>query len=240
MCQSLSYSLLMALRKGASRLTDEARQRVCHFICSQRTENETFVNRSGHPDLYYTMFGWMLCYALGIHTNSQRRRTFLNSVSLQQLDETHRIVFCLCQKMHLLLSMPALISNIALRYSFSDQPFKSFLTSYNHHGSGNSTNAWASQLVLSSETNKRLTDKLLSMQHDSGGFKAHEHSVMPDLLSTAVASFALCSHEISPKIDMHSFIEAHWLENGGFVATLLDERSDVEYMFYGLLALGCL
>ena len=34
------------------------------------------------------------------------------------------------------------------------------------------------------------------------------------------------------------FVQAHWLESGGFAPTLLDDYSDVEYVFYGLLALG--
>jgi hypothetical protein len=35
-----------------------------------------------------------------------------------------------------------------------------------------------------------------------------------------------------------SFIDAHWQPSGGFCATLMDETCDVEYTFYGLLALG--
>jgi len=43
---------------------------------------------------------------------------------------------------------------------------------------------------------------------------------------------------MAPKFNANDFIDAHWLPSGGFSATLIDETSDVEYTFYGLLALG--
>ena len=47
-------------------------------------------------------------------------------------------------------------------------------------------------------------------------------------------------HYAKPLYDASDFITSHWLENGGFGATLIDVESDVEYVFYGLLALGAL
>ena len=60
---------------------------------------------------------------------------------------------------------------------------------------------------------------------------------MPDLLSTAVALFTLWLIGEHPQSGSR-FIEAHWLDMGSFAPTLLDDYSDVEYLFYGLLALG--
>lgn len=79
---------------------------------------------------------------------------------------------------------------------------------------------------------------LLSIQDESGGFLANASAPVPDLLSTATALFMLKCYGIVPHIDANSFIDAHWLESGGFCATLLDHSADVEYAFYGLLALG--
>jgi hypothetical protein len=73
-------------------------------------------------------------------------------------------------------------------------------------------------------------------------------ALVPDILSTAVALFTLRligkatgrrakSGNERPK-SAARFIEAHWLDMGSFAPTLLDEYSDVEYLFYGLLALG--
>lgn len=81
---------------------------------------------------------------------------------------------------------------------------------------------------------------LQRMQDDSGGFKATATAPVPDLLSTATALFLLNNYRVKPLFDASAFIDAHWLENGGFGATLADDESDVEYVFYGLLALGCI
>ena len=78
---------------------------------------------------------------------------------------------------------------------------------------------------------------LLQRQDETGGFYASEQAPIPDLLSTAVALFTL--HLIGVKAkNATQFIQAHLLDNGGFAPTLYDDYSDVEYVFYGLLALG--
>ncbi|MDH6314052.1 hypothetical protein M2137_002846 [Parabacteroides sp. PFB2-10] len=79
---------------------------------------------------------------------------------------------------------------------------------------------------------------LYNLQAPSGGFAATQASPLPDLLSTATALFMLSCYGVKPKYVAKDFIEAHWLDSGGFSATLMDETSDVEYAFYGLLALG--
>lgn len=81
---------------------------------------------------------------------------------------------------------------------------------------------------------------LLKSQLPSGGFKAADNTHMPDLLSTATALFTLRCYGVQPRYSAQEFVEAHWLDNGGFGATILDSSSDVEYLFYGLLALGTL
>lgn len=83
-------------------------------------------------------------------------------------------------------------------------------------------------------------DYLLHAQEASGGFRADAEAPVPDLLSTATALFVLRSYGVSPLVSPRDFIEAHWLDNGGFGATLWDGEGDVEYLFYGLLALGSL
>ena len=79
---------------------------------------------------------------------------------------------------------------------------------------------------------------LFSSQDDSGGFFAGVSSPVPDLLSTATALFMLKCYGVTPRFVADDFIDAHWLPSGGFGATLLDDSADVEYTFYGLLALG--
>lgn len=105
-------------------------------------------------------------------------------------------------------------------------------------------NATTAALVLLGRSNdwKKNDDvtALQQMQEESGGFKASMTAPIADLLSTATALFVLKQYGVKPLFDASDFIVSHWLENGGFAATLLDEASDVEYVFYGLLALGSL
>lgn len=104
-----------------------------------------------------------------------------------------------------------------------------------------SANATAAALMIKAQLSvydHAEAEALRNMQNETGGFKAEIFSPMPDLLSTATSLFALKNYGVKPSVNPSDFLEAHWLEQGGFAATLLDERSDVEYVFYGLLALG--
>lgn len=108
-----------------------------------------------------------------------------------------------------------------------------------------SVNATAAALMVKGQNegyDKTAQDVLylLNSQLPSGGFKASPQTHMPDLLSTATALFTLLCYDVQPRYSVQEFVEAHWLDNGGFGATILDSNSDVEYLFYGLLALGTL
>lgn len=108
-----------------------------------------------------------------------------------------------------------------------------------------SVNATAAALMVKGQNegyDKTAQDVLylLNSQLPSGGFKASPQTHMPDLLSTATALFTLLCYDVQPRYSAQEFVEAHWLDNGGFGATILDSNSDVEYLFYGLLALGTL
>ena len=82
---------------------------------------------------------------------------------------------------------------------------------------------------------------LLAQAHPAGGFRASPLAPLPDLLSTAVALHAVRSAGLSvapvrePCLD---FIDSLWSNAGGFHGHWHDDIADVEYTFYGLLALG--
>ena len=42
---------------------------------------DTFVNKSGEVDLYYTSFGWLLSYVLGIDLSMEKRRSYLEKAA---------------------------------------------------------------------------------------------------------------------------------------------------------------
>ena len=85
-------------------------------------------------------------------------------------------------------------------------------------------------------------EQLLSFSCESGGFKAFSHLQQADMLSTAVALFALnyaCCDLRLLKPACLDFIQQNFL-NGAFISGDGDQTADVEYTFYGLLALGVL
>jgi prenyltransferase beta subunit len=82
---------------------------------------------------------------------------------------------------------------------------------------------------------------LLEQRHVSGGFLATPKAPLPDLLSTAVALHALDGLEILSRMDREQcldFVDSLWSAEGGFHGHWADDALDVEYTYYGLLALG--
>ena len=77
---------------------------------------------------------------------------------------------------------------------------------------------------------------------ENGGFAALEHTREPDLLSTATALFVLrfMDHDLRLiRPDCLEFINGLY-RDGGFTSVSSDTETDMEYTFYGLLALGAL
>lgn len=84
-------------------------------------------------------------------------------------------------------------------------------------------------------------DWLMDQHQGQGGFLAAPMAPMPDLLSTATALHAL--HVLQRAMGDKGqvcleFVEALWADAGGFRGYLEDDQADVEYTYYGLLALG--
>ena len=82
---------------------------------------------------------------------------------------------------------------------------------------------------------------LLAQIHPDGGFKAMPGAPLPDLLSTAVALHALDGMQVSfasHKEALLDYVDTLWSAEGGFHGHWADDALDVEYTYYGLLALG--
>ena len=83
---------------------------------------------------------------------------------------------------------------------------------------------------------------LKSFACETGGFKAFAHLQNADMLSTAVALFALnysgCDLRLLKPACLE-FIQQNFVD-GAFFSGDGDQTADVEYTFYGLLALGTL
>jgi len=280
--------LFHTLQQGVKQLGKDAQERVGDFVRSQHTENESFMDKSGKPDLYYTVFGWMLAYIMGVKIDIKRAGDYLESLHVQELDLIHYAAYMRCRlicrlfesgKAGLLLksffaedirspedfnSMPhndrqspytqfislSLLEDTGHRVRNKQQIVES-LEQYRADKGGfmnipdgltATTNATVAALAVKGQlegyNDNAAIRYLQNLQQTSGGFSAAQAAPLPDLLSTATALFMLKCYGIRPIYPAKDFIEAHWLDLGSFAATLLDEKSDVEYTFYGLLALG--
>lgn len=307
MKETISMKLLNTLQRGKEQLNKEALDRIAGFVESQRTEEESFKNKSGKADLYYTLFGWILSYILGITLDRKKMTSYLSQQDIKSLDLIHYAAFMRCRVIKQLIEggkaglfLRSLFSTeIRLLDEFEDLPHSDMQSPYTqfiwlslledtgqmkkfklpgskfkvsdskfkdhcesetlnfefspyHVNSGGfmntrdgltaTTNATVAALAVKGQLAgyKEIKDVfyLRDLQGESGGFGAAKVSPVPDLLSTATSLFMLSCYGIKPKYPARDFIEAHWLDSGGFSATLLDDESDVEYTFYGLLALG--
>ncbi|MBN2450895.1 MAG: hypothetical protein JXR77_10930 [Lentisphaeria bacterium] len=90
----------------------------------------------------------------------------------------------------------------------------------------------------------RIAAAIHGFRDFEGGYRAHASAPCPDLLSTAVAAFALKRFGVPLRgpdaVATASFVQGLWHENGGFLGWLDDRTADCEYTFYALLALGAL
>jgi hypothetical protein len=103
----------------------------------------------------------------------------------------------------------------------------------------------AAQMVLQhcfGKSTCEMEKRLNSFYREKGNFAAISRAPIGDLLSTAVALYSLMFVKADIRIikpDCLSYVDSLYTE-GGFCATFLDADPDVEYTFYGLLALGAL
>lgn len=96
---------------------------------------------------------------------------------------------------------------------------------------------------LTAEARDRVAAFLASMPSDEGGLRANGRAPLADLLSTFTGAWTLAQLDALERIDTRQALDyAHSLElpSGGFRGGLWDDRSDVEYTFYGLGVLALL
>lgn len=280
MRETLSIKLYKTLRKGRAQLSREAQERIAAFVQSQGTASGAFMDKSGQPDLYYTVFGWTLARVLDLPIDRKKNRAYLNSIPTESLDLIHYAAYMRLRMLHRRLpwgrvKVKELNAFEAVPHNDRQSPYTQFiylslledcrnaikkrekigsgLNAYRVatggyrnalEGGSATTNATVAALAVRGQLDGYAvhTDVrfLYEQQQSTGGFAAAAASPVPDLLSTATALFMLSCYAMKPQYPARDFIEAHWLDSGGFSATLLEEKSDVEYTFYGLLALGAL
>lgn len=87
---------------------------------------------------------------------------------------------------------------------------------------------------------RKLQHKLLGFSVENGGFRAFQNIKNADMLSTGVALFSLAETKADLRLlkpTSLGFIQENFIE-GAFLSGDGDQTRDLEYTFYGLLALG--
>ena len=209
-------------------MTPEAQQTVQAFVASQKTANG-YMNAGGHEDAYYGQFGRVLEAVFSPFKVLRLPKQPLVVKESMGRDTIYGQFFAFLEKDMRFDTKGLELGENACRTS---RPSPSFSPG---------TNAVCCILAMQYQMGEQLdtaqVEWLQQRQDETGGFYASEVAPIPDMLSTAVALFTL--RLIGAEFrDATQFIQAHWLDNGGFAPTLLDDYSDVEYVFYGLLALG--
>ncbi|MBP5425448.1 MAG: hypothetical protein J6Y33_05170 [Prevotella sp.] len=223
----LLYKVYRALLRGWKRMTPEAQRALQAFVASQQTDGG-YMNAGGRVDAYYSQFGRVL------EAVFSPRRLLGMPIRLTVQESRHKDTIYG-------QFFDFLEDELHMKWNQGDRS----LDSDQNHGPvpliPQTTNAVCCLLSMqhqkSATPNPDLLVWLQSRQDETGGFYATDVSPIPDLLSTAIALFTLRLVGTEAH-DATDFIHAHWLDNGGFAPTILDDYSDVEYVFYGLLALG--
>ncbi len=262
--KSLESVLQKSLLLLDESISNEIKSRVKQWV----SVDGGFADRGGKSDLYYSLFGYFTAEALQMHEVFPKLKDFVKSKlddpSLSGVNL--RCAAILYAKQNGLDSTTEkLISRIKLEMGNSEktdysvfldtlalyylEDFRALLrlvksSKFDFKGETPST-VIAAMAVLNGIGQKPTKDfeaKLMSYYRGKGGFAALRKSPIEDLLSTSVALYALNFIDAdikSIKPDCLSYVDGLYL-NGGFCATEMDFDIDIEYTFYGLLALGAL
>lgn len=253
-------------------LDEQSRKEVLKFIKSQQHNSGAFVNRGGKPDLYYSLFGAWISEAIGLNEQKEKLLSYTgsfgscdkklidnyaellihHSLNKNQFYKPHSFFFLKTffysgrnlnpayRAFLFLLNFDAFYGRrkymlfmlkVALKfYRTPDEVPCSFRA------------AWLIAKQLAELDIKKDTGYLFEYYEKGVGFKAFKEVESSDLLSTAVALYALKRanadlRTIAPGI--LEFVQANYF-NGAFLAGNGDETRDLEYTFYGLLILGTL
>lgn len=257
------------LGRGFSLLNDDAKKEVIDFVMQKQNPTGLFIDRANNPDMYYTLFGGMLSLVTNNKKALNQLAEYLQSENKGQkstIDASVSILIKIMLKIPVKISTIGLIKRIFYRERNINLHYKLFITALILDAKGKihflkklflrllfslkkTTNlpcsiraaAIVTKNYLGMDSEKEQVG-IMSFYNPSGGFKAFKTSLNSDMLSTAVALFALNyvgydMRRIKP--DCLAFIEENF-SNGAFLSGDGDNTCDLEYTFYGLLALGSL
>lgn len=256
------------LTKSILMLDPEMIVEIRSFIVSKQTAQGGFADRGGKCDLYYTLFGYYIADSFSVTEVMEPLKKYVATVTstdlsgvylycgailyakLLGLDATSeklrkQIVADLNKSGSKQPEYAGFLGILALYYLEDYPNIQRVVNQYKRSVSlsGHPCSVVAATAVLYGMAGNRqpeAVDMLKSFYRESGGFAALHKAPSEDLLSTGVVLYAL--HFLDADLRLIkpgclTFVDDLY-DNGGFRATPFDSVTDVEYTFYGLLALG--
>lgn len=264
-------SLENVLKQSIGLLEPEMVSEIRSFILRNQTSEGGFVDRAGKCDLYYTLFGYYVAEALDMSEVKQPLRSYIarvvngNSLSgvhlycaailyakVFQWDTnwtklTRQVKADIKEAKRQQSEYTNFLGILALYYLEDFVGIRQILNKYKAFTFPASlpcpvTAATTILLQTAGKPDKSAAEKLLAFYRGKGGFVATKQAPAEDLLSTAVALYALNFIEADIRLitpECLLFIDELY-DNGGFRSMPVDVETDVEYTFYGLLGIGAL
>ncbi len=258
------------LVSGLSFLDEETQNELRDFVSKNQHADGGFVDRGGAADLYYSLFGFWMAEALNMEKQLESLKGFISIKKKEEhINTVDRFALMLIdlgthhgEKPRVQLIKQ--LFNPDYQANFSYQLFLFLLVFDARFGRkpglnffvrlwlrfyrlpvGSPCSMLAAITVARVEVGLKVDifqKQLLAYFDENSGFKAFDHLTTGDMLSTSVALFALKKSGFDMRLIAPTcldFIQKNYAE-GAFLSGDGDQTRDLEYSFYGLLALGCL
>lgn len=259
---------VLCLKSGLNLLDESSRDEIRQFVTSHQGESGGFVDRGNRGDLYYSLFGFWLASAFELKSELDKLKGFVSGQT-EEISPIDRFSKVLIQeglaqpkKNFWRFFKELVVSDHPVNFSY--QLFLFLLIFDARYGKkrwlsfllrllltiyrppvGGPCSLLAALLVARNEVGlktDRMQKQLLAYYNNDGGFKAFEQMERADMLSTGVALFALQKTDFDKRLiaaPCLEFIQQNF-DTGAFLSGDGDATRDLEYTFYGLLALGSL
>ncbi|HKJ42080.1 MAG TPA: hypothetical protein VKA27_08285 [Sunxiuqinia sp.] len=258
------------IEKGLRLLDENAQKEIQLFITSQQHESGAFTDRAGNPDYYYSLFGFWLASAFNMPLVLEKLKQFTAERQYEKPSKiVDRFAMLLIhkglnEKQRIKPKLFWRLSRSSSPVNFSYQLFLILLAADAVHAQKwwfrfgarivlrlykisdevpcSIVSAMLIGRAVTSMRTTQLQHKLLQFFDEKVGFKCFQEMPHSDLLSTGVSLFALTKSDYDLRLVApvcYRLIEQNYA-NGAFLSGDGDLSQDLEYTFYGLLALGCL
>ena len=252
--------------QGWKRMSFEAQALVRQGVIVAQGAGGLFCGRGHKEDLYYNFFGLLLSLMPGMKINRKSCRHALDSILLSSLDLVHccaffrsqRILHPFTWKLKCDISYLQSLPSTAYPHGDPEAPYSCFLRDMLLNDCGekialpdlheyrlpnglysnlknqtiyNVNATAAAAFLLPDELQQQTLHALSAEQAEDGSFGGN-------LLSTAVALFALQTYQTHACFSAKGYLQECLRENGFFAPTPDAPEGDLEYTVYGVLAMG--